>query len=124
MSRLNHFLSGVRVLDLTQYLPGPMASLFLADMGADVLKIEPPAGDEMRRLGPRDVDGNPVFFAAINAGKTARRMDLKDPAMREEFLALVRGADVLLEGFRPGVMQRLGLDWEMLRKINPRLVLC
>lgn len=124
MSKLNHFLKGLKVLDLTQYLPGPMASLFLADMGAEVTKIEPPSGDEMRRLGPRDAQGNSIFFAAINAGKRARYMDLKDSMARREFLALARDADVLIEGFRPGVMRRLGVDWETLQGINPRLIFC
>ena len=124
MSRLAQFARGVRVLDLSSFLPGPFASLMLADMGAEVLKIEPPVGDAMRLLGPRDVAGEPVFHAAVNAGKTVRRMDLKQPAVREEFLRLVAGADVLIEGFRPGVMQRLGLDWPTLRAINPRLILC
>ncbi len=124
MAKFNHFLAGLKVLDLTQYLPGPMASLILADMGAEVLKIEPPSGDEMRQLGPRDKDGCPVFFGAINAGKTTRRMNLKDTAMRAEFLSLVRAAEVLMEGFRPGVMRRLGADWETLRDINPNLIYC
>lgn len=124
MSRLNSFLLGVRVLDLSQYIPGPMASLFLADMGAEVLKIEPPAGDEMRHLGPKDAGGEPVFYGALNAGKTVRHMNLKDPAARAEFLDLVRGYDVLVEGFRPGVMKRLGVDYPVLQAINPRLIYC
>ena len=124
MSRLNQFLNGVKVLDLSQYLPGPMASLVLADMGADVLKIEPPAGDEMQRLGPRDAQGKPVFYAAVNAGKAARRMDLKNPQERDAFIALTRDADVLIEGFRPGVMDRLGIGWDVLRTVNPGLIFC
>ena len=124
MSRLGQFARGVRVLDLSAFLPGPFASLMLADMGAEVLKIEPPAGDAMRQLGPRAVDGTPVFHAAVNAGKTVRRMDLKQPAVRDEFLRLVQEFDVLIEGFRPGVMQRLGLDYPVLRAINPGLIMC
>src|SRR5947207_638142 len=124
MSRLNHFLNGVKVLDLSQYLPGPMASLVLADMGADVLKIEPPAGDEMQRLGPRDAQGQPVFYAAINAGKAVRRMDLKNPQERDAFMVLARDADVVIEGFRPGVMDRLGVGWDRLRAVNPGLIFC
>lgn len=124
MSRLNQFLNGVKVLDLSQYLPGPMASLVLADMGADVLKIEPPAGDEMQRLGPRDPQGQPVFYAAINAGKSTRRMDLKNPQERDAFIALACVADVVVEGFRPGVMDRLGIGWDMLRATNPGLIFC
>lgn len=124
MSRLNSFLAGVKVLDLSQYIPGPLASLLLADMGAEVLKIEPPSGDEMQNLGPRDDRDRPVFYRALNAGKTVRRMNLKDPAVRDEFLRLVAWADVLIEGFRPGVMARLGLDYETLSSLNSGLVYC
>jgi alpha-methylacyl-CoA racemase len=124
MSALNGWLAGVRVLDLSQYLPGPLATLFLADFGADVLKIEPPRGDEMRNLGPRDAEGRPIFYEAVNGGKVVRRMDLKDPSARDEFLGLVDAADVLLETFRPGVMARLGLEYATLADRNPRLVYC
>jgi alpha-methylacyl-CoA racemase len=93
-------------------------------MGAEVLKIEPPAGDEMQRLGPRDAVGRPVFYTAINAGKTVRRMDLKDDQTRDSFLAMVRKTDVLIEGFRPGVMDRLGIGWNTLRAVNPGLIFC
>jgi crotonobetainyl-CoA:carnitine CoA-transferase CaiB-like acyl-CoA transferase len=124
MSALNRWLEGVRVLDLTQYLPGPLATLFLADFGAEVLKIEPPRGDEMRNLGPRDDAGHAIFYEAVNAGKTVRRMDLKDAQAREAFLELVESADVLVETFRPGVMARLGLDFATLSARNPRLVVC
>ena len=124
MSALNSWLAGVRVLDLSQYLPGPLATLFLADFGAEVLKIEPPRGDEMRNLGPRDSAGRPLFYESVNGGKTIRRMDLKDPRGHAELLALVDAADVLLETFRPGVMARLGLDYATLSARNPRLVYC
>ncbi len=123
-SRLGLFARGVRVLDLSAFLPGPLASLLLADMGAEVLKVEPPAGDAMMQLGPRDPAGQPVFYGAVNAGKAVRRMDLKQPGMRAEFLRLVEGFDVLIEGFRPGVMQRLGLDYPVLRRVNPGLIYC
>jgi alpha-methylacyl-CoA racemase len=123
-SRLGLFARGVRVLDLSAFLPGPMASLLLADMGAEVLKIEPPAGDPMTQLGPRDRDGHPLFYESINAGKSVRRMDLKQPESRAAFLHLVAEADVLIEGFRPGVMQRLGLGYDVLREVNPRMIYC
>lgn len=123
-SPLASFLSGIRVIDLSQYIPGPMATLFLADMGAEVLKIEPPAGDEMQHLGPKDKDGKPVFYDALNAGKRVKRLNLKDDAGRDEFFRLVRDADVLVEGFRPGVVDRLGIGWAVLREINPRLIMC
>ncbi len=123
-SPLGTFLRGVRVLDLSHYLPGPMATLFLSDMGAEVIKIEPPRGDEMRTLGPRDPEGRPLFYETVNAGKTVRLLDLKCNTDRATFLDLVRGADVVVEGFRPGVMRRLGIDYPVLREINPGIVLC
>jgi alpha-methylacyl-CoA racemase len=124
MSRLNSFLQGLRVVDVSAYLPGPMASLLLADMGADVLKVEPPQGDGMRLLGPRDAAGKPLFHAALNAGKAVCRIDLKSPDGRAEFLHHVDAADVLIEGFRPDVMARLGLDYDTLRLRNPGLIFC
>lgn len=124
MSALNRWLEGVRVLDLSSFLPGPLATLFLADFGADVLKIEAPRGDELRNVGPRDASGRPIYYESVNGGKTVHRMDLKDPQAREEFLRLVDGADVLVETFRPGVMARLALDYATLSARNPRLVYC
>ncbi|MBV9117313.1 MAG: CoA transferase [Acetobacteraceae bacterium] len=118
------FARGVRVLDLSAFLPGPLASLLLADMGAEVRKVEPPAGDAMTQLGPRDAEGRPLFYEALNAGKSVRRMDLKQKAAREEFLRLVAAFDVLIEGFRPGVMERLGLGYPVLREVNPGLIYC
>jgi alpha-methylacyl-CoA racemase len=124
VSRFNHCLRGVRVLDLSSYLPGPFASLLLADFGAEVLKVEPPQGDGMRELGPRDANGTPLFHAALNAGKTICRLDLKTSEGRSELLSLAQQADVLIEGFRPGVMQRLGLDHATVRAREPRLIYC
>jgi crotonobetainyl-CoA:carnitine CoA-transferase CaiB-like acyl-CoA transferase len=124
MSRLNHCLRGVRVLDLSSYLPGPFASLLLADFGAEVLKVEPPHGDGMVQLGPRDADGTPLFHAALNAGKTICRLDLKSADGKQALISLADDADVLIEGFRPGVMQRLGLDHTTMRERCPRLIYC
>jgi alpha-methylacyl-CoA racemase len=124
MSRLNHCLRGVRVLDLSSYLPGPFASLLLADFGAEVLKVEPPQGDGMMQLGPRDADATPLFHAALNAGKTICRLDLKDDVGKETLLSLAARADVLIEGFRPGVMRRLGLDHTTMRERHPGLIYC
>jgi crotonobetainyl-CoA:carnitine CoA-transferase CaiB-like acyl-CoA transferase len=124
MSRLNHCLRGVRVLDLSSYLPGPFASLLLADFGAEVVKVEAPRGDGMMQLGPRDADGMPLFHAALNAGKTLCRLDLKSAEGRQALLSLVAEADVLIEGFRPGVMLRLDLDHTTLRERYPRLIYC
>lgn len=124
MSRLNAFLEGLKVVDLSFYLPGPMTSLFLADMGARVVKVEPPDGDPLQELGPRDREGRGAFYQAINAGKEVVRLNLKDPGDHGRFLALVRDADVLIEGFRPGVTARLGAAYSDLSAINPRLVYC
>lgn len=123
-SRLGQFLRGVKVLDLSAFLPGPLASLLLADMGADVVKIEPPRGDAMTQLGPLDAQGRALFYEAVNANKTVVRLDLKQDEGRAEMLRLVAESDVLIEGFRPGVMQRLGLDYATLSKINPGLIYC
>ena len=124
MSQLNEWLRGTCVLDLSRYIPGPLATMLLADLGADVLKIEAPDGDEMQHLGPRDAAGQPIFYPSVNGGKAVRRMNLKDAAERAEFLRLVESADVLLESFRPGVMAKLGIGYDTLRSINPRLVYC
>ncbi len=123
-SPLRTFLSGVRILDLSQYIPGPLATLLLADMGAEVIKVEPPRGDEMRTLGPRDAQGAPIFYNSLNAGKTIRHIDLKDDDGRAVFLDLVRSADVVVEGFRPGVIERLGIGYDVLSAANSGIVLC
>jgi crotonobetainyl-CoA:carnitine CoA-transferase CaiB-like acyl-CoA transferase len=121
---MSQWLAGVRILDLSQYIPGPLASLLLADMGADVLKIEPPSGDPMQTLGPRNHAGEGLFHQTLNAGKRILRIDLKHSQGREALLALAREADVLIEGFRPGVMERLGLGIALLRAHAPRLIVC
>jgi alpha-methylacyl-CoA racemase len=124
MSVLNSFLTGLRVLDLSRHLPGPLATLMLADMGAEVLKLEPPAGDEMRAIGPQSGAGRSIYYEAVNGGKTIARIDLTKAAERDRFLALVDGADILVESFRPGVMERLGIGHDLLRRRNPRLICC
>ena len=117
-------LAGIRVLDLTRLLPGPVATMHLADMGAEVIKIEDPGpGDYARLMGPVRQEVS-QFFVAVNRGKQFIRLDLKDPAQREQLLAMVDTADVLVESFRPGVMDKLGLGWSVLRQRNPRLVMC
>ncbi len=115
-------LAGLRVLDLSQWLPGPHATQLLADLGATVLKIEPPAGDPARALGALGDDGVSLFYRSVNAGKRVLRLDLKQAGDRDLLLALVGRADVLLESYRPGVLPRLGLASETLRVRNPRLV--
>ncbi len=121
---LDQCLKGVRVLDLSQYIPGPFATQLLGDLGAEVVKVEPPAGDPMRHFMLEDGDGLAPFYKQINAGKTVVRIDLKSDAGKERLEAMLERADVLLESFRPGVMERLGFGRERLQRINPRLVHC
>jgi len=117
-------LSGIRVLDLTRLLPGPVCTLHLADLGADVIKIEDTgAGDYARTLGAAPGKAAPVF-AAINRNKRALRLDLKKRDGVDVFMKLVRDADAVVEGFRPGVVDRLGIGYAACNAINPRLVYC
>lgn len=116
-------LTGVTVLDFTALAPGPIAGLMLAEAGAQVIKIEPPLGEAMR-APPAAWGDLAALFALINRGKRSLALDLKDGATRERLRPLIARADVLLEGFRPGVMARLGLDYEAARAINPRIVYC
>ncbi len=110
-------LAGIRVLDLTRLLPGGYCTLLLADHGAEVIKVEDTgAGDYAR--------ADPPSFASLNRGKRSIQLDLKSEGGRSAFLALARSADVVLESFRPGVMDRLGVGFEVLRELNPRLVFC
>lgn len=117
-------LSDLLILDLSAYLPGPFASGILADLGARVLKVEPPHGDPTRAIPPHDVRGVSASFGALNAGKESLVLDLKSAAGVELFLQLVPQGDVLLEGFRPGVTERLGIGPEVCLERNPRLVYC
>ena len=116
-------LDGFTVVDLTQFLPGPMLSVMLADHGARVIKIEPPGGEPVRSQGPFE-NGQSVWFANLNRGKHSRQLDLKSAAGKTELTKLIGAADVFLEGFRPGVMARLGFDYTAVRAINPRVVYC
>lgn len=120
-------LAGVHVLDLARVLAGPYAAMLLADLGAEVIKVERPGpGDDTRQWGPpfaRSGEGSEsTYFLAVNRGKRSVAIDLKDPAERDFVEALVRWADVVVHNFRPGVMDRLGLDDKRLAELNPRLV--
>lgn len=118
-------LHGVRVLDLTRLLPGPYAGHVLVGYGADVLKVEDTGGGDYARVSPAlPSSGFGAAFTASNAGKRSIAVDLKTEAGRAVFLRLVQDADVLLESFRPGVMQRLGLDYARLSALHPRLIYC
>jgi len=117
-------LEGLRVLDLTRMLPGPYASMILADLGARVLKVEDTAKGDPTRWSPRHLTRTGSTFRILNRGKQSISVNLKSAEGAEIFRRLVRDADVVLEGFRPGVMQRLRFDYESLRSIEPRLIYC
>ena len=117
-------LSGIRVLDLTRLLPGAFCTMLLADMGAEVIKVEDPDQGDYMRWTPPLVDGQSVLFNSLNRNKKSLSLNLKAEAGRDLLLQLVETADVLVEGNRPGVMKRLGLGWDTLHARNPRLVMC
>jgi len=115
-------LSNVRVVDVSQYYPGPLAAQILSDLGASVIKVEPPAGDPMRRFGVSDGDGWTSDYKLINSGKVVVRLDMKTGAGRDVVARLIAKADVLIESFRPGTLERLGFDRARLAELNPGLV--
>ena len=116
-------LSGVRVLDLSAYIAGPYGCSLLADQGAEVIKVEPPAGDNLRKY-PSTLAAESRAFLGVNRSKLGLMLDLKQPDQLEALRALVGGADVLVHNFRPGVPERLGIGYEQLKLINPRLIYC
>ncbi|KXX59543.1 CaiB/BaiF CoA transferase family protein [Rhodococcus sp. LB1] len=121
-------LNGVRVVDLTAALAGPYCTMILADLGADVIKVEPPGGEVTRRVGPYPLQDagqqRPLggYFQSVNRGKRSIVLDLKSPSGHAELIELVRTADVLVENFGPGVVDRLNIAYDSLREANPRLV--
>jgi crotonobetainyl-CoA:carnitine CoA-transferase CaiB-like acyl-CoA transferase len=116
-------LAGYRIIDCSQIVSGPMAATMLADQGAEVIKVESPGGDPVRALGPRKGDLSSMFIA-VNRGKQGICLDLKHPDGLAILERLIATADVLIENFRPGVLERLGLGWDRLKSLNPRLVYC
>ena len=115
-------LKGIRVLDLTRILAGPYATMILRDLGAEVIKIEQPGvGDEARDFGPFKNDFS-LYFMSVNRGKKSITLNLKSPRGKELFLELVKGSDILVENFRPGTMEKLGLDYESLKTHHPSLL--
>ena len=117
-------LQGVRVLDLTRVLAGPFCTRLMADMGAHVVKVEPPGGDAARQFEYITPEGVSGYFMQQNCGKEDICLDLANLGAREVMRRLVRVSDVVVENFRPGVMKRLGLDYESLRRLNPSIILC
>jgi CoA:oxalate CoA-transferase len=115
-------LVGLRVLDFTRVLAGPYATVLLADLGADVIKVEPPGGDDYRHIAPFLADGSTAIFEALNRGKRGIILDLAKPDHRAIAVTLAESADVVVENFRPGVADKLGIGWDALSQANPRLV--
>lgn len=116
-------LEGIKVLDLSQFLPGPHFTMMMADHGADVIRIESPDGEPTRHIGEIQ-DGISVWFRNTHRGKRSVVLDLKKPAALEAFMRLAREADVIVEAFRPGVVDRLGIGYAHIATINPRIVYC
>lgn len=117
-------LAGTKVLDLSVYIPGPFATQWMADLGAEVVKVEPPAGDPMRTMGPLDADGSTVFYKLANRNKSIVTLDLKTEDGKALFARMLAKADVLVEAYRPGTLARLGFGPDRIAEINPRLVHC
>ena len=117
-------LAGLRVVDLSMYLPGPVITQMMADHGAEVIRVEPPGGEPARAFGPFDSDGISLWFKGLHRGKRSVVLDLKSPEGAASIAALAAEADVFIEGYRPGVAARLGVDAATLRKRHPRLVHC
>ena len=115
-------LEGIRILDLTRVLAGPYATMILADLGAEVIKIEMPGRGDDARAFPPHVAGESAYFMSLNRNKRSMTLDLKQPTGKQLFLDLVKKVDVVVENFRPGAMQRLGLGYDELQVINPRLI--
>lgn len=119
---MGNCLEGLKVLDLTRVLAGPYSTMVLADMGADVMKIEEPGkGDDSRQYGPF-VHNESVYFMSLNRNKSSITLNLKTPKAKEIFKKLVAQADVVVENYRPGTMEKLGLGYDTLKEINPRLI--
>ncbi len=117
-------LSGVIVLDLTMHLAGPFATQILGDLGARIIKVEPPKGDSTRDIGPYFVDGLSAYFFSTNRNKESICIDLKLPEGREVLLSLAKKADVVIENFRPGTMEKLGIGYDVLSEVNPQIIFC
>ncbi|RLI04075.1 CoA transferase [Candidatus Bathyarchaeota archaeon] len=117
-------LDGVKILDLSSALAGPYCTMMLADMGAEVIKVEPPEGDVSRSWGPPFIEGESSYFLSINRNKKSIVINLKSEKGKEIVLKLAEKCDVFVENFRPGVTKRLGVDYETVKKVNPKIIYC
>lgn len=114
----------VKVIDVSQIISGPLCSMILADLGAEVIKIEPPEGDVARSMGDTFLKGESDYILSLNRNKRSMIIDLKKEKGREVFYRLVRSADIVLENFRPGTVKKLGVDYEVVSKLNPNIIYC
>lgn len=117
-------LNGIRVLDFSTLLPGPLATLMLSEAGAEVVKVERPSGDDMRNYAPSWDEAGGAAFALLNHGKQSIAADLSDTKIRDVILAMTGSFDIIVEQFRPGVMAKLGLDYDTVRAVNPSIIYC
>ncbi len=125
MTRMMGPLSGLKVIELAHIMSGPTAGMLLADLGADVIKVERvPDGDDTRRFTPPEVNGESSAFMMMNRNKRGIALDLKQPAANAALRRIIDRADVVVENFRVGTMERLGLGYDVLRRSNPRLIYC
>lgn len=121
---MNSLLSGVRIVDLTRMLAGPYGTLLLGDLGAEIIKIEDPQGDPTRNITPTRVNGEDPYFLALNRNKKSITLKLTTPQGREIFHRLIKISDVVYDNFRPDVLEKVGADYETLKKVNPRIISC
>ena len=117
-------LTGMRVIELAHIMAGPVCGMMLADMGADVIKVEKPDGDDTRRFVPPEINGESAAYMMMNRNKRGIALNLKDPQAVEALQKLLADADVVIENYRMGTMEKLGMGYDTLRAINPRLVYC
>lgn len=117
-------LNGIKVIDLTRYIPGPFCTMILSDLGADVIRVEQTGGEEIARFINPVYGNDDTLYSALNRGKRSIRLNLKDIDGKEIFIRLIKGSTVLVEQFRPGVMRRLGFDFERVRQFNPGMIYC
>ncbi len=117
-------LDGIKVLDLTQAMAGPMATMLLGDMGGEIVKVEPPSGDQSRSWAPPFLNGISAYFLSVNRNKKSMVLDLKSNGTIDIMKKLIAWADVLVENFRPGTMEKLGLSYDVAKEINPHLIYC
>ena len=117
-------LNGARILALENFIAGPYGSMVMGDLGADIIKIEPSGGDFARSFAGPTYNGEVFYYLAFNRNKKSIVLDLSLPSNKKAFLDLVRISDVVWDNFRPGVMERLGIQYEKLKRINPRIICC